>query len=579
MARSRKKPAAIAPKPFWERHPALIIAAFALAAYSTSFTGTFQLDDLRNIIQNESIRNIRNLGAIWGFLPRRFIGNLTFALNYHFNGANPFGYHVVNVLIHIAASLALFRLTGLVLKTPRFRNRAIAGNGNAVALGCALLFAVHPIQTQAVTYIVQRLASLATMFYLLSVASYISGRMERGKRSAVMYAAAAVSCLLGMLTKEITFTLPIMILIVEFGLFGSMHIGRARRNPRILVLIGSTAAALLVIPALIGFNWAFIFNTVPSDRLADPRLSPFVYALTQFRVIPLYLRLILAPVGLSVEHDIPAAVSFMSPDIIAGAILVAGLLGFGVWMFFRGRLAGFGLIWFFLAMSVESLKPLANVMYEHRMYLPMAGLSMAAMDGIHALARRTGRKPAAVTFVVIVVMLAGLSVHRNLVWRDPVILWTDAIGKAPNRFRPYSNRADAYRNRGDVVLAFEDIDTAAKLFPNQAKPQYFKAIALNDLGRYEEAVASITRAINIKPNNAELYRWRGLYNANMGKTDEALADIEHAIDLAPNNGSLYQNRAGILLMKGDIAGARADIEHARSLGETIIPALERLIGK
>jgi len=579
MARSRKKPAAIAPKPFWERHPALIITAFALAAYSTSFTGAFQLDDLHNIIQNEAIRNIRNIGAIWNFIPRRFIGNLTFALNYHFNGANPFGYHVVNVLIHIAASLALFRLTGLILKTPRFRDRAIAGDGNAAALGCALLFAVHPIQTQAVTYIVQRLASLATMFYLLSMASYISGRFERGRRAALMYAAAAVSGLLGMLTKEITFTLPIMILIVEFGLFGSMRIGRARRNPRFLVLIGSTAAALLVIPALIGFNWAFVFNTVTSDRFADPLLSPSVYALTQFRVIPLYLRLILAPMGLSVEHDIPAAVSFVSPDIIAGAILVAGLVGFGVWMFFRGRLAGFGLVLLFLAMSVESLKPLANVMYEHRMYLPMAGFSIAAMDGIHTLARRTKPKTVAVAFAAIVVLLAGLTAHRNLVWRDPVVLWTDAIKKAPNRFRPYANRADAYRERGDTALAFEDIDTAVELFPDQAKPHYFKAIALNDLGRYEEAVASITRAMELNPGNAELYRWRGLYYANMGKSDEALADIEHAIELTPKNGSLYQNRAGILLMKGDIAGARADIEHARSLGEKIIPALERLIGK
>ena len=217
-------------------YPFVILTVLGIVIYSNSFNCSFHFDDLSNIENNESIRTIHNLKAIWNFSyhsKMRFLGYLTFALDYHFHENSFFGYHLVNLGIHITASFLVWWMVVLILSTPAMRDRDIGIHKKLAALGCALIFLSHPVQTQAVTYIVQRFASLASMLYLLSLCLYLKARMipdylfgdnyppvkreSRGGKAVLFFCLAAVSALAGFFAKEIVLTLPLAVLLFEFG--------------------------------------------------------------------------------------------------------------------------------------------------------------------------------------------------------------------------------------------------------------------------------------------------------------------------------------------------------------------------
>ena len=153
--------------------PAVTIAVAVLLAYSNTFEASFHFDDMPSIIENGAIKNIKNINLIWHFSPLRFVTYLTFALNYYFHGLNVTGYHIVNILIHLMSSLLVWRLALLLCSTPAIKETPIHAGRHTFAWLCGLMFALHPVQTQAVTYIVQRLASLSALFYIASVFLYI----------------------------------------------------------------------------------------------------------------------------------------------------------------------------------------------------------------------------------------------------------------------------------------------------------------------------------------------------------------------------------------------------------------------
>ena len=199
----------------------VLITVFGVVIYSNSFDCSFHLDDFRNITENQTIRDLDNPKDITTFSyhsAMRIVGFLTFALNYHFNGLNVLGYHAVNLLIHIGASLFAWWLAFLILSTPVMRRFDIAQRRNLVALACGLLFVAHPVQTQAITYSVQHFASLAPLFYLASLCFYLKARLTADKARKILYFICFLGAVLaGMFTKEITFTLSLAVLFLEFA--------------------------------------------------------------------------------------------------------------------------------------------------------------------------------------------------------------------------------------------------------------------------------------------------------------------------------------------------------------------------
>ncbi|HET6464341.1 MAG TPA: tetratricopeptide repeat protein, partial [Nitrospiria bacterium] len=198
----------------------LLIGLIAPLIYSNTFSASFHLDDAQNIVDNPKIKH---LASLLDFSGSRYVGFLTFALNYRFGGLSLFGFHLVNLMIHMTNGILVYILIRLLFQAPRLAPQpAFAAAPPAIALCTALLFVVHPLQTQAVTYIVQRFASLASLFYLLTVVCYLRWRLcpPESKRRSLWYAAAFLMTLLAMKTKEITFTLPAMLLLLEFVAFG-----------------------------------------------------------------------------------------------------------------------------------------------------------------------------------------------------------------------------------------------------------------------------------------------------------------------------------------------------------------------
>ncbi len=208
-------------KPLYSKIFAVItLCCLGILIYSNTLHSPFHFDDEYSIVRNFSIRNLSNLGAIWHFWPTRFITYLTIALNYHFNHLNVFGYHLFNLVIHLGSAILAWWFALLLFSTPAMKGKKIAGYANLIAFFVGLVFVAHPIQTQAVTYIIQRSCSLATLFYLASLNLYVKSRLlqQEGKSLRVWmpyYGSSLITMVMAMFTKEMTITLPLMVLLYE----------------------------------------------------------------------------------------------------------------------------------------------------------------------------------------------------------------------------------------------------------------------------------------------------------------------------------------------------------------------------
>ena len=386
-----------------------ILLAFLLGSvlYANTFEAGFYFDSLKGIQDNIHIRSPLNLRSLWQHYPIRFFTYLSFALNYHFGKLEVFGYHVVNVTIHVLNGFLVWGLAYLTLKTP-----AMAGAGGLarhkewIALASALLFVAHPIQTQAVTYIVQRYTSLATLFYLLSLVMYLQARLLNQRRetsgprrvpSGLCYLVALLSAVLAMITKEISFTLPVILVLYELLFWGSfLRKSRAVDWKRLAGLV-PFLGTLAIIP------WALLreADKSPGDMIGGlgalsqetEAISRGDYLLTQFRVLVTYLRLLFLPVNQNLDYDYPISRSFDFP-VVFSLLLLSLILGMAVYLLSLSRQPGrsglrvlaFGVFWFFITLSVESsVIPIRDVIYEHRLYLPSVGVVLSFVGGVFYL--------------------------------------------------------------------------------------------------------------------------------------------------------------------------------------------------
>ncbi|MCI0528967.1 MAG: hypothetical protein L0Y56_16135, partial [Nitrospira sp.] len=291
----------------------LLITLISLLIYSNTFSLPFHFDDEPNITLNDKLRDLTNF---WPPSGTRYIGVLSFALNYHFGKLNVFGYHLVNITIHIINGLLVWWLVMLTFKTPIMERRSSSSSlRDFMPLFSSLIFTIHPVQTQAVTYIVQRFTSLATLFCLLSLALFIKARLlnqtsadkiqnsnhsslNSNIKSVLCYFTAVVSAILAMKTKEITFTLPFIIVLYDLIFFSTPKLERWILNLRRLYFITPFLATLFIIPlSILGTDKPLgdIMGELREAAQETEEISRKVYFLTQFRVIVTYIRLLFLP--------------------------------------------------------------------------------------------------------------------------------------------------------------------------------------------------------------------------------------------------------------------------------------------
>ncbi len=556
-----------------------LVAAAATLPYVRTLDVPFTFDDEPCIVRNPAVRRLA-LGAAPGPVaslcapPSRALGELTLALNYRIGRLDPVGYHLVNLAVHVASALLALALASLAL-------RALGAQEPdrwLLPMFAALLFAVHPIQTQAVTYVVQRYASLATMLFLLSVVLYLSHRLSQpGLRRWLAYGGALGAVVAAMFTKEISFTAPLAIALCEALLFGGPWLRRLAGLTPFLLTLGIIPATLLGGGAkAAGGGVDAALRRMASNAV----MTRWEYMVTQFRVLASYLRLLLLPVGQSIDHDVPLRHSLADPAVLASLALALGLLGLASVALARSnregephrpelRLAALGIFWFFLALSVESsFVPLPDLLVEHRLYLPSVGF-FAALAALAFVARRhlAAARPGAAALVVpglsaAVLALGGAALARNDLWRDEVRLWEDAAAKSPGRARVHQELGRLYLEAGRVVDAELSLRTAIQLDPRDPSPRSALGAALRRQGRLDEALASYREALALAPDHADIQYNMGLLLASERRFPEAIAALEAAARLRPEVADIHNALGATYAQVGRLADAVAELRAA-----------------
>ena len=296
--------------------PVMLIVLVTTVVYSNTFQASFHFDDYLYIVDKKEIRDIADLKAIYQALghPSRFISFLSFALNYHFHKYDVFGYHLVNLVIHALNGVCVYALIKLLFRTPVLIKDNLSSGASSIALFAALIYVTHPVQTEAVTYIVQRFTSLATLFYLLSILCYLSGRMAEKSRRIPWWLGFLASALVGMFTKQICFTIPFIVLLIEMVFFGADMKRMVRRQWPLLTVL---AVMVLIIPSFFGFSTeTIIFREYTSRSHTGDPINTKTYFLTQTRVLMTYLRLWFIPIGQTLDYDFKASMQWLDVKVI-----------------------------------------------------------------------------------------------------------------------------------------------------------------------------------------------------------------------------------------------------------------------
>ena len=535
---------------------ALLLIAMAVAAiYANTLHAPFVFDDDTTIVQNALIRPETAISALWSAQPTRFIGNLSFALNHRLGGLRVEGYHAANIAIHLLASLCLFWLVLALWRTPAARDLTLSARRRiALALFAALVFAVHPLQTQAVTYIVQRFASLAALFYLATVAAYLEYRLATGVTRWRWLALSALCGLLALLTKENAFSLPLMLLAAEACCCGNDRLTRAQ----LAIGIAALAGIALLAAAL---------DLLPRETTAISRPQ---YLFTQFRVMLTYLRLLVAPVAQTMDYDYPIYSSILALPVLAGCAAVVGLLAAAVGLFRRYPLVSFAILWFFIALSVESsLIPISDVIFEHRLYLPLAGFALLPAAAAAYWGARL-RPRFMVTIAGMLVLGLGLcTVMRNEIWRSKYRILNDTVVKAPHKARPVDYRGNFWADIKWYDMALSDYSRAIALDSLYWKASYHRGSLLALSARYREALPDLRRAIRLAPDFAPSYVNAGNTLLGLGRADSAIFCYNEALSLDPANPSAYGNRGLAFVRKGEVERGLRDYGRALALDTSL----------
>ncbi|MBI5382009.1 MAG: tetratricopeptide repeat protein [Opitutae bacterium] len=566
----------------WAAQLAAILPAFAagvlalatFAAYANSFSGPFVFDDIDAIAENLTLRQ---LWPPWGALQPpagglpvsgRPVVNFSFALNYAVGGTAVRGYHLANLLIHISASLLLFgivrRTLRRVMATPTASQATATNRPTLLAFSVALLWALHPLQTASVTYLSQRAESLLGLFFLLTFYGFVrwterdsatADAANRSDGSSTGWATlSATACLLGMATKEVMVSAPLLILLFDRTFVaGSWRAAWQQRRRYYLAL----AATWLLLAGLVattgGRGGTAGFGTT---------VTWWNYALLQLRAIPHYVQLAFWPDPLIFYYGRQWICS--GTELIVGGVVVGigvGLTLYGIW---RRTAAGFlGACFFAILAPSSSVVPVATeLIAEHRMYLPLATLAVLLVVGGHALLVRTfaskgtlGATMGLVGCALLGVSLGLATIRRNADYLTPITLWSDTVRKTPFNADARNNLGLALLQQGDRSAALTQFSAALKLRPDFPEALGNLGNTLTQAGRAAEAIAPLQRALQLHANFPECHLSLGNALAKTRQPAAALGHYREALRLNPRLTEAHINLANVLAETGQPAAA------------------------
>ena len=524
----------------------LIVAT--VAAYHNCFSVPFLYDDIPAIVRNTTIRELSPLSTVFSppadtTTSGRPLLNLSLALNYALSGTHVGSYHVINLLIHALSGLTLF---GIVRRTLGSKplHAHFAAASLPLALCVAALWTLHPLQTESVTYIVQRAESLMGLLYLLTLYCFMRATGNYSRRT--WLGASFLFCLLGMASKEVMVSAPLMVLLYDRTFIaGSFREAWQRRRLFYLSLV----ATWVVLGYLV-----FITGTRSGSAGFGAGISAWTYLLTQARAIVLYLQLSFWPSPLVFDYGIVTTKNLQ--EVLPHALLIVALGIATIIGLRRWAALGFLGFWFFaiLAPSSSIVPVVTETIAEHRMYLPLAAVMTLAVLAAYA---RLGKRVLPV-FLVIAIVFGGLTVVRNRAYASELALWTDTVEKRPENPRAHNQLGNILVAAGREDEAFAHFQEALRLKPTDADGHYNVATAFLRRRQPDDALAHFQEALRLNPKHADSHTNYGLVLMQMGRPQDAIAPLEESLRLRPGNDATHNNLGIALAQTGRIEAA---LEH------------------
>ena len=426
----------------------------------------------------------------------------------------------------------------MTISTAYMRKNKISQHAELVALFAGFIFVSHPVQTEAVTYVIQRAASLATLFYMATLCFYVKSRLIQDNKvySFALYGVSILMAIMAMFTKEIAITLPMMIMFYEWSFLRTERGFNWKWAAPFLL-------TLLIIPLTMYFTESFkaqqMRGTVPS---APADISTMHYLLTQLRVICTYIRLIFLPVNQNLDYNYSVSNNILElPVLFSLAFLLA--VFFLIQRFYSEyRLTVFFASWFFITLLPESsLLPIRDVIFEHRLYLPMVGGAIFLASGVFFLLQGNRLKIYVLILLTAVVCFSVLTYQRNKVWKDEFTLWSDSTKKSSCKARPYNNLARADSDRGDWAAAVVNLKKSNDMDPSNADPYYNLGDIYAKQGDFQKAIGYFAKALERNSKLKQVYYVRGCLYMGRGEMPQAIIDFNKAVKIDPNYTEAYNS--------------------------------------
>jgi tetratricopeptide (TPR) repeat protein len=559
---------------------ALLLVLAGIAVYANSLHAPFYFDDDDGIVKNVTLRTLRPISIPLSppaqtTLAGRPLVNLSLALNYAVSGTNVWSYHVGNLLIHLLAGLALFGVVRRTLLTPRLASR-FGRHSTVLACLVALLWIVHPLQTESVTYIVQRTESMVGLFYLLTLYAFIRGATS--PRRLAWYAISVAACAAGMASKEVMVTAPLMVLLYD----------------RVFLAVSwkETFGKRFSVYVAMAFTWGVLFSLAAGNARSMSAglgfgMTPWQYASSQFGVVLHYLRLCFWPHPLILDYGLepPTSAAEIAPPAVAIVLLLAAT----AWALWKRPAAGFCGAWFFLTLApTSSILPIADLCFEHRVYLGLAGVAALLVCGVYTLgqsvldrlsASPSRRRLAGIAGLTLVLAatcgFGAATVLRNAEYNDPVAFHINALQYTPDNPRTLVGLGTLYLDRGQLDEAATQFRKAIKANPEYPPAMDNLALVLSKQGKFEEVYALLDSEIAIYRRLGEkridlselamVHFHYAMLLESQGRIREALHQYQSALQLAPGNVDMLSEYANALQKAGKTDEAVATLNEALRL--------------
>ncbi|MGD8666760.1 MAG: tetratricopeptide repeat protein [Desulfobacterales bacterium] len=554
----------------------LFLALVVICIYANTIGSPFIFDSRKNIGSNPHIRiskitpeglaNAAFKSPSW----QRPLPNISFALNYYLHGTNVVGFRVVNILIHISTAFLLYFFVKSTFCTPALRSRY--SNYLWISFFTAALWLVHPLQTQSVSYVVQRMNSMAAMFYILSMLLYARFRLSRQHRNKWwLFAGCVLAGVLALASKQIAATLPFFIFAYEWYFFQDMGIKWLKRQ--IPLLIGCLVLATVIGSALWGdklLDWMIqgygIRDFTPAQRL-----------LTEPRVVIFYLGQLLwpHPARLNLDHDFSISHSLLDPMTTFFAILViAALIGVAVVTAKKQRLLSFCIVWYFGNLVIESSIIPLEIIFEHRVYLPSMMFSLVLVLFVHRWV-----KPMWLQTGLLCAMIAVGSFwtyERNAVYSDRITFWQDSANKSPGKARTHNNLGVALADQGYHNEAIKKYREALQIDPLYPDPIANIGLSLARQGKIEESIAQFLKALEIDPKNHQILSNLGASLILLERYPEAVQRLSEALALDSYQAQAHNNLGVAFQFQGRVEEAIYHFSRAVQLDPEYLNAYNNL---